>query len=371
MWLAEDTGGIAVVRSNDISGGLRRIVEDNSRYYVLGYVSDSTRSPDKFRKIDVRVKRPGLKVRARRGYLPEDAKAAARQREIEAKPGTSRALVAALRNPLPIGELPVRVAAAPFYGDGKNTSVLLAIEVDAATLKFDRRDDRFANKIEVSVVAADHHGKIRDTDRQEIDLKLKPETYQRFTSGGLRVLSRLNLPPARYQIRVGVHETVGGAVATVPYDLEVPEYTKKTFALSGLAITSTSAASLMTLKPDPILKNVFPAPPMATRVFNRDDVIGMFTELYDSSTPLAHSVDFVVTVRSAVDGRSLLTSRDSRTLGASAGLQTLSFKNEIPLRDLPPGQYVLRVEAVSRMDDRTAVREVPFEVRDSLRSNTF
>ena len=64
--------------------------------------------------------------------------------------------------------------------------------------------------------------------------------------GGVRLLSRLDLPPARYQIRVGVHEAVGNAIGTVPYDLEVPDYSKVPFSLSGLLLTSSSAGIFAT-----------------------------------------------------------------------------------------------------------------------------
>ncbi len=81
MTLAEETGGLAIVRTNDVAGGLGRIVRDNSQYYVLGYTTDMTRAPGKLRKIDVRVKRPGLTVRARRGYVAPDSKAAEKKRD--------------------------------------------------------------------------------------------------------------------------------------------------------------------------------------------------------------------------------------------------------------------------------------------------
>ena len=47
-----------------------RIVEANSQYYVLGYASSYTRKDRVFRDLDVKVKKPGLKVHARRGYYP-------------------------------------------------------------------------------------------------------------------------------------------------------------------------------------------------------------------------------------------------------------------------------------------------------------
>jgi hypothetical protein len=75
--LAEATDGMAVVSTNDLARGLRRMADDLSSYYLLGYYS--TRKLDgRFHSIAVRVKRQGVRVRARRGYLaPTAAEAAA------------------------------------------------------------------------------------------------------------------------------------------------------------------------------------------------------------------------------------------------------------------------------------------------------
>jgi VWFA-related protein len=362
--MADETGGTAVVKTNDIPGALARIASENSTYYLLGYQTDASRSPGRFRKIEVRVKRPGLQVRARRGYIPPDPKALAKKREAEAKVGTSPALRAALNNPLPIGDVPLRVFAAPFKGTGKNSSVLLAIEIDGGGLRFEERDGRFSEKVEVSVVAVDYQGNVRGSDRQTLDLKLKPETHQVVTgNGGVRLLSRLDLPPSRYQIRVGVHESVGGAVGTLPYDLEVPDYSKTSFSLSGLLLTSSAAGAFVTAKPDAQLKELFPAPPIATRVFDPRQTIAFLTELYDSSNLSSHAVDFVVTVRDVNDGRTVFTMRDERTIQAGTTPRSEAYKGEIRLKDLTPGIYVLRVEATTRAGNQFAFREVPFEVK--------
>ena len=183
------------------------------------------------------------------------------------------------------------------------------------------------------------------------------------SGGGVRMLSRIELPPARYQLRVGLHESVGGAVSTVPYDLEVPDYAKTQFALSGLVLTSTAAASLVTPKPDPQLKDVFPAPPIATRSFARDETLGVFAELYDRSTPAQHEVDLVMSIRPAEGGAAVFNSREPRTVTPSA--RTHGYKVQASLKDLSPGHYVVRVEAVSKLGKHTAYREVPIEVRDT------
>ena len=77
--LATNTDGLAVVNTNDISGAMRRIVADLTSYYLLGYYSTNTRPDGKFRSIAVRVKRPGVKVRARRGYRALTRDEAARE----------------------------------------------------------------------------------------------------------------------------------------------------------------------------------------------------------------------------------------------------------------------------------------------------
>jgi len=66
--LAENTDGLAIVNSNDLAGGFKRIVNDLSSYYLMGFYS-SGKLDGKFHSITVRVKRPGVQVRARRGYL--------------------------------------------------------------------------------------------------------------------------------------------------------------------------------------------------------------------------------------------------------------------------------------------------------------
>jgi VWFA-related protein len=94
--LAADTDGLAIVNSNDLAGGLRRVVADLTSYYLLGYYS-SAKLDGRFHSITVRVKRPGVQVRARRGYLAAteaDARTPARSSSAAA-PGDPLAVAAA------------------------------------------------------------------------------------------------------------------------------------------------------------------------------------------------------------------------------------------------------------------------------------
>ena len=362
--LSEETGGLAIVNSGDLAGGLGRIVLDNSRYYLLGYYSDATEwSRNRFMDIEVRVKRPGLEVRARKGFLPPDTRAIEPPSEAEVAFGTSPALTAALGKPIPVGDLPLRVFAAPLRGSDDNASVLVALEIDGPSLRFEERDGRFAESIEVSIVAVDERVRMQGGDRQTFDLNLMPETHERVSRTGVRTLTQLDLPPGRYQIRVGVHETTGLAIATVAYDLEVPDYSEMPFALSGVLLTSSAADLFATANQDADWSGLLPAPPVATRTFSASDTLTWFAEVYDDSSRAPHVIDYTTTVQDANDGRTLVQSRDSRMVEAGAGRQAHGFTTSFPLRDLDPGMYVLRVDASTTIGGHSARHDILFEVQ--------
>ena len=71
--LGDATNGMAIVDSNDFEGGLRRAAADFNSYYLLGYTSANGKADGKYRKISVNVKRAGVRVRARDGYLARRA----------------------------------------------------------------------------------------------------------------------------------------------------------------------------------------------------------------------------------------------------------------------------------------------------------
>ena len=66
--LADNTDGRAIVNRNDLAAGMKQIIRDSSAYYLVGYNSTQAPTDGKFHEIKVRVKRPGVQVRARRGY---------------------------------------------------------------------------------------------------------------------------------------------------------------------------------------------------------------------------------------------------------------------------------------------------------------
>src|SRR5207244_4639892 len=134
--LSDETGGFAIVNRNDVMGGLDRIVSDNSSYYVLAYYPPDPR-PGRNHRIQVRVTRPGVTVRARKGYLtPKKLEVTT-----SATNGpTTPELREALDSPLPVSGLTMRVFASPFKGAAPNASVLLGVELNGRDLKLSAND---------------------------------------------------------------------------------------------------------------------------------------------------------------------------------------------------------------------------------------
>lgn len=110
-------------------------------------------------------------------------------------------------------------------------------------------------------------------------------------------------------------------------------------------------------------QEALPLPPVSTRVFGKDEVISVFAEIYDRSTPASHDVDVKVSVLPMGGTIPVFTATETRNMEASATVRVHGQKTEIPAKDLAPGDYVLRFEASSRAGKHAAVREVPFTVR--------
>src|SRR3954464_12497851 len=159
--LSEETGGFAVVNKNDYATAYQRIVEDNSSYYVLAYYPPDAR-PGRFHKIDVRVTRPNVVVRARRGHVTP--KKAALTTANSKNPATPE-LREALDSPLPISGLTMHVFTAPFKGTAPNASVLFGVEMRGRDVKLDQN-----TKLLLSYIAIDANGKIRGGNTDTLSL---------------------------------------------------------------------------------------------------------------------------------------------------------------------------------------------------------
>ena len=152
--LADSTGGFAAVNRNDMNSAFERIVSENSSYYLLGYYPSSDRRNGRFRKLEVRVKRPGLQVRSRSGYF--EPRGRAPREPARAAASVAPAIADALGSPIPIAGVPVKVFAAPFKGVAPNAAVAIAIELDPTRLDFVEKDGTFTERLEVTYSRGRH-----------------------------------------------------------------------------------------------------------------------------------------------------------------------------------------------------------------------
>ena len=376
--LAEQTGGLAAVNTNNVEPAFQRIADANSRYYVLGYYPPNHARDGRFHKIEVRVTRPGLRVEARRGYAsprgrtPEERKrdeAARLARDARRPDGkrTSTPLIGALTSPIPQSGLTFAVHAAPFKHTADEASIALAIELDGSRLQYGAPNEKgqVANKIELSFYGLNERGKALSAGWTELDLTLRPETRDRVTAHGVRANPRISLPPGRYQIRIGARETVGGQVGSVFYDLDVPDFRKEKLMLSGLLMTTPSVQQTPSIQPDPIVSKLLPAPATSSREFPQSDVLALYTEIYDNDTSRQpRHIDVSLHVVSE-NGTEVLVSRDELVNGTSGEKpwDIYGYAKRIPLKALAPGRYVLRMEAAVRGQDAKATREAPITIR--------
>jgi VWFA-related protein len=354
--LTANSGGFAVMDSNDIGRGLDRIIAENSTYYLLAYYPSHPRD-GKYHPIDVRVKRRGVSVRSRRGYTASDGNPPAPR--IATGSQASRAIVEALNSPIQRSELRMRVFAAPFRADASRASVVIGIELVGRDLPLESN-----GTVEISYVAVDSKGAEHESRTDRLSLSAEPATRTRVEQSGVRVLKRIDLPPGRYRLHVAAHETVRDRSGSLIYDLEVPDLEEPSVALSGVILLSRSGAAMMTAHVDERIKDMLPGPPTALRTFLQDDELAAFAEVYDEGGTRPQPVDIVTIVRSdagavVFEKAEESPSSDAQGVPGAARRQTV----RIPLANLEPGHYILSVEARSKLNgDLAAARHVPFTV---------
>jgi VWFA-related protein len=356
--LARDTGGFSVLNTNDFLRPFERIVRENSTYYLLGYYPSNDKRDGRLRKLQVRVKRSGVTVHARKGYVAPSSNSPALTTD---NPAGSPVLEA-LGSPLPVNGIAMRMFAAPFKGPMNLSTVAFAIELDASPFNFAHEDNAWVEALEVATVAVEAGGKLRAGDHNKMTLALKPATHAAVIEHGFRVTGQANLPPGRYQLRVAVATGAGEAGSTV-YDLDVPDYAKAPLTMSGLVLSSLAASQTPTMALN-AGGLAFLSPPVATRSFSQSDQLTVFGEVYDNArTDVAHELTITTTLSSATGVR-LRTTTDTRSsLDLNPGSAGYKFIAGMPLDDLTPGVYVIHVEARGDFGDHpSATRDVEISV---------
>jgi VWFA-related protein len=341
MTIALNTGGEAIVDRNEFTSGVAQILRETGSYYLLGFQPANPAQDGKSRRLEIKVNRSDLTVSARKNY-------------VIAKPDTApetpaAALARAMSSPLPKGDLPMQVVAAPFAVAGRGEATLAI----AARLQEPGVAERTIRVVELMAGAFDPQGSQKGTQRQTARITLLP-------SGGnaeFEVLTRIDLKPGRYNLRLAANDTSLLRSGSVYYDVEIPDFDKDLVALSGMVL---SVSPGVPVAPRDALTTLLPVIPTTTRVFTHDDDVSAFVRIYQGGKkPL---VPVQIDVR-AVDTADRVVHRrtDVKEPGAFSVSREADYRLDLPLERFTPGQYVLTCEASA--GGRTVRRDIRFTVK--------
>ena len=323
--LAAETDGRAIVNRNDLEGGLRQVIRDASAYYLLGYNSTQAPADGKFHEIKVRVKRPGIQLRARKGYWALTAEETARA-VAPPKPGPDPGVadaLAAVETPSRARFVRTWIGTAP-ADEGKTRVSFVWEPVPSAP------GERRPSAARVALLAAGQ-------DATFFRGKVEPQAAQPASPGVAASASRgaraeFDASPGRIQLRVSVEDTAGQVIDTDMLDLEVPDYTAPQVRLTTpQVVRARSAIEFRALNADPA------AVPAAGREFSRTErLLIRFSAIGPGTEQPATSVRLL---NRAGQPMSDLQARPL-TGDDNARLQV-----DLPLAGLPAGDYIVEVKS--------------------------
>jgi len=339
--LAAATGGVAAAGTNDLRAPLRQAVEDAAAYFLLSYSPRNTHWDGRFRRIEIRVKRPGVQVQARSGYfaLPPGMQALLFPHEIP----LLRALSA---NPMPKD---VDYRAGMFrFGPAPQGRVQCAFQIEIPIRNLSVRRNEAAGTYEMHasflVVVRDAAGRAVRKATRDVPFSGLLEKLTAFQAGDFIYTDHFPLPPGRYVMESAVAERLGERVGTKRVAFLVPALRQDAPALSSIVM----------------VRRVDPSPPPETNYGEADDrgpdplrfAGGAVTPRLDNAARGELGFYFVayappgtrpsVTAEILSDGK-ILARSNLELVEIQAGI--FPYFGMIPLKKLAPGDYELRIVA--------------------------
>lgn len=338
--LPDRTGGRTIVGRNNPEETVPDILRETESYYVIAIERAIAARKDGTRSVEVKVKRKGLRVLAQRQYLGRsdtgDTPAAVTAGRMPASVGD------ALNQLMPSGAMPLALALTAFANPDNVTTPIVRLSVDAGA--FAPADGK-AIPLELHVVALDLSGKPVASAKQSSSIAAK-----RAADGvpiEVNVQSQLELPPGEYGVRVAISDPATGRIASVFSDVTVPEFDAELLSLSGVSVETKNIVSGAMA-------------PSTRRTFKRTDQVRAAFQIYQGTgraeplAPVTMRVRILDAKGATVRDQSLPFAESAFTSRRTDGVITL------PLSNLPPGIYLLRLDASTNR--HTASRAIQFDV---------
>ena len=325
--LADETDGRAIVNLNDVLPGLAQIVRDQSAYYLLGYTSSGAPTDGKFHEIKVRVRRPDVRVRARRGFYALTEENAARVLA-PPKPDLPKAVDVALASLAePIRGRLVRTWVGTRRGDNGRTQVTFVWE-PVGTNQSQRRES--ASQVMLMAMS----------DSAAYFRGLVPER------GNDSPRAEFEADPGALELNVAIEDEYGDVIDRAVNEVTIPDFTGTDVAVSTpVVLRARNMLELRRLVSEP------DALPTASRYFRRTDQLLVRVEAY---TP--GDVPPVVTAQLlSREGTSMLD------LPVEQPATGAPYELALPLASFPRGDYLIEISAAA--GDDLATELVAFRIQ--------
>jgi len=355
--LADSTGGFLVANTNDLRPGLARVASDLRSYYEIAYVPPNPAQDGRWRAIKVRVTRPGVEVRARKGYYAmPPGKPVVRPSELP--------LVAALeQKPLPRA-LDLRAATIPIAGAGTDRETVVLAEVPVRGARFSIRDTAQGQmahaRLSVLGLVRDEKGRLVTKLTHDAPFDAPPGQVPALRRQMLLVRRTLVLPPGRYTLEIAAIDRDSGKLGARRAPFEV--VAGGALELGGLAVADPQPSAADAVAGDPLRVGDQTAVPRLGRpvVAGVDARVGVYFSLH---TVAAEAPDVALEIRrdGQVVGRALPELPKPGADGRIAYIGTLAAER------FAPGRY--EVWAIARQGTLEARQATSFEVVEEGKSN--
>jgi VWFA-related protein len=248
--LSDETGGILIRNTNDLTGGFKRIDQDMRNYYMLSYVPKNDRFDGKFRTISVKVKRGGTDVAARKGYYAVRGAGPTPVMSYEARP-----LALLDSTPLP-NAFPTRAAALKFPESAAPGLTPVLVSLPASAMTFVPSEDRTSYRAEFTILV-----RFRNADNQVVDkmsqsyvLTGPMERLEAVKQGTVLFYRERELKPGLYTMEAIVHDALSDRASVRLATIEEPQVDPGALRASDLVLV---ASAERVAKPDQRFANPF------------------------------------------------------------------------------------------------------------------
>ena len=342
--IARQTGGFLIRNSNDF--GLKKIAEDQNGYYLLAYRPGEQTFNRQFHHIKLTVKRKGLTVRTRNGFVGVGELA---------KPQpltTTGQLGKALMSPFGANEVNVRLTT--MFTNFETGSLLRSLlYINAQDLAFaDEPDGGHVATFDLGIILFGDNGRPVDQQSREVKLRLSKDTYESALQSGL--VYTLDTPikqAGAFQYRVALRDQSSGRIGSAGQFVQVPNLANNHMALSGLVVLKD-----LPDKPDGAAavqqngREAISAGP-AVRQFRQGDKLLFAYSIYNAQqNESTHLPQLTAQARIFRDGKLLFTGSPAAIDSARSDPKRVPSVGRLQLGlEFEPGQYVLQVVVTDQL----------------------